>query len=63
MLDAKDTRAPEEVERAKRNTSIRKLVSMLSSTRQQLAKESALPKYLLNQMNELIEKLQDQIEE
>ncbi len=62
LLSDREVKDPAEIRRSRRNTAIRRLVSLLAHTRKDLEKENLLPAYLLNQIDELSQKLQDQIE-
>lgn len=57
-----DEADPKEVRRAKRNTAIKKLVTIISSTKRELEGERLIPDYLVKQMDALIKKLEDQLE-
>lgn len=57
--EAKD---PREARKARRNSAIKRLVNLLTNTRKELESDDLLPAVLLNQIDELKEKLQDQIE-
>ncbi|MBI3313241.1 MAG: hypothetical protein HYZ83_03320 [Candidatus Omnitrophica bacterium] len=61
LEDDKDTDSPE-AKRAKRNSSIRRLVSMLNSAKREFENEKIMPSYLLKQISDLIGKLEDQLE-
>ena len=52
----------EEETRRKRNGAIKRLVSMLSNVKREFERGKLLPAYLLRQINDLAEKLRDQIE-
>lgn len=63
LLEARDNKDPELVRKQRRNTAIKRLITMLGNTKKELENEGLIPKYIVNQINELAEKLQDQIEE
>jgi len=63
LLEERDNREPSEIRRQKRNATIKRLTSTLISASVELGQDRLLPDYLLKQMNELVEKLKDQIEE
>ncbi len=54
---------PDKEKASRRNAAIKRLITTLSNTRRELESEGLLPAYLLKQITELSEKLQDQIEE
>ena len=62
LLSEHETKEPAEVRRTRRNAAIRRLVTMLSSTKRELESEGLIPGYLIKQMSELASKLEDQIE-
>lgn len=63
VLAHDEEKDPVAVRRSRRNTAIRRLVSLLFHTKRELEREHLLPDYLLKQMSTLVEKLEDQIEE
>ncbi|MBN1688356.1 MAG: hypothetical protein JW893_04590 [Candidatus Omnitrophica bacterium] len=63
ILEDRDEREPDEIQRSKRNASIKRLVTMLSSMKKQMESEKLLPAYLIKQMADLAGKLEDQLEE
>ena len=56
-------RDPAEQKRRLRYTAIRRLLSILSSTRRELESEDLVPDYLLKQIGDLARKLEDQIKD
>lgn len=62
LIDAKDVRTHEELMQAKRNTVVKRLVTLLKSTKTEFQKENLLPDYLIKQMGDLVDKLEDQLE-
>lgn len=54
---------PQEVRRAKRNSAIKRMVTFLSSSRRELTSERLLPDHLVKQIDALVKKLQDQLED
>lgn len=63
LLSEREVKDPAEERRQRRNSSIRRVVTVMTNARKELENESLLPDYLLVQMKDLIEKLRDQIEE
>jgi len=63
LLESRDDREPSEIRKQRRNTVIKRLTSTLISVSVELGQDKLLPDHLLKQMNELVEKLNDQIEE
>ena len=53
---------PKEVRRNKRNAAIKRVVMVLGGAKKELEQDDLLPAYLITQMKDLIEKLQDQVE-
>ena len=62
LLSDREVKDPAEVRRTRRNTAIKRLVTMLSGTKRVLESEGLLPAYLIKQISELAAKLEDQIE-
>ena len=62
MLSEHEVKDPAEVRRTRRNAAIRRLVTILSSTKRELESDGLLPAYLIKQISELAGKLEDQIE-
>ncbi len=62
LLSEREVKDPAEVRQTRRNAAIKRLVTVLSNTRTELAKENLLPEFLLMQIAELAAKLEDQIE-
>ncbi len=62
LLSEREVKDPAEVRRTRRNAAIKRLVTMLSSTKRELESEGLLPAFLIKQINELAAKLEDQIE-
>ncbi len=62
LLSEYEVKDPKEVRRTRRNTAIKRLVTILSSTKRELESEGLLPSYLIKQISELAAKLEDQIE-
>ncbi len=62
ILLEREPKDPVEVRRTRRNAAIRRLVTLLSSTKRELESEGLLPAYLIKQINDLAAKLEDQIE-
>ncbi len=62
LLSDRDVKDPREVRKARRNSAIKRLISVLANTKKELENEHLLPAYLLKQIAELEKKLVDQIE-
>ncbi len=62
LLSDREVKDSGEIRQARRNAVIRRLISALSNTRKELEGERLLPAHLLNQIDELSAKLQDQLE-
>jgi hypothetical protein len=63
LLSDQEVKDPAEVRRSRRNAAIKRIVSVISMAKKELENEDLLPDYLIKQMSQLVEKLQDQIEE
>lgn len=63
ILSQAEAQDPAEVRRTKRNTAIKRLVTTLSNTSKELEREKLIPGYLVTQIQDLVAKLEDQIEE
>jgi hypothetical protein len=63
LLSEHENKDPRVVRSERRNAVIKRLVSLLSMTKRELESENLLPSYLLKQMSDLMQKLQDQIEQ
>lgn len=63
LLSEREVKDPTDVRRERRNAAIRRVVSVIASVKKELENEKLLPDYLIKQMQELTEKLRDQIEE
>ncbi len=62
ILETKEDKDPEDVNRQKRNSSIRRLVTMLQTVKREFENAKLLPGFLLKQIGELAQKLEDQLE-
>ena len=62
LLSGHEVKDANEERKSRRNTAIKRLVTVLAITQKQLESEGLLPGYLIKQMRDLTEKLQDQIE-
>lgn len=62
LLSDREVRDSGEVRKARRNAAIKRLISVLSNTKKELENERLLPVHILNQIDELSVKLQDQLE-
>lgn len=63
LLSEREIKDPSDVRRERRNTTIRRVVSVIASAKKELENEKLLPEYIIKQMEELTQKLRDQIEE
>lgn len=63
MLDSRQNQDPKEMRRNKRNAAIKRVLMVLGGAKKELEQDGLLPGYLLTQMKDLIDKLQDQIED
>lgn len=63
LLSAREEKDPQQVRRERRNAALKRLITMLGSTKRELESEGLLPEYLAKQIAELASKLKDQIEE
>ena len=62
LLSDREEKDPAEVRKSRRNSAIRRLLSVLANTKKELEGAHLLPAPLLKQMAELEEKLEDQLE-
>ena len=62
LLSDREVKDSGEVRKSRRNSAIKRLISVLNNTRKELENEKLLPVHLLNQIDELSTKLQDQLE-
>ncbi len=62
LLNREEAENPSEVRQARRNAAIKRVIMVLSGARRELEHEGLIPEYLVKQMNDLITKMQDQIE-
>lgn len=62
ILEENNPKDPAEVRRSKRNSVIKRLMTILSSAKRELNSDKLLPTYLLKQMDDLTHKLEDQLE-
>ena len=62
LLSEREVQDSGEVRKTRRNAAIKRLISVLNNTRKELENEKLLPAHLLNQIDELSAKLQDQLE-
>jgi len=63
ILSEREKKDPEAEKRIRRNSLVKRLVSLLVMARTEFAEEKLIPDYLLKQMADLAAKLKDQIEE
>ena len=62
ILSDREIKDPIEQRRSRRNSAIKRIVTVLSMTRRELEAEGLLPDYLLKQIADLSKKLEDQLE-
>ena len=62
LLSDRDVKDSAEVRKVRRNSAIKRLITVLANTKKELEAGNLLPVYLLKQMTELEKKLEDQIE-
>jgi hypothetical protein len=62
LLSDREEKDPAEVRKARRNAVIKRLISALTNTKKEFESGNLLPAYLIKQMAELEQKLEDQIE-
>jgi len=62
ILEEKNPKSPDEQSEMKRVSTIKRAISFLTSMKTQFEEEKTLPKYLINQINDLVSKLEDQLE-
>ena len=62
LLSDREIKDSGEVRKNRRNAAIKRLISVLVNTRKELQHEKLLPAHILNQIDELSAKLQDQLE-
>ncbi len=62
LLSAHENKDAGEIRQERRNAAIKRVISVISGAKRELEHEKLLPEYLIKQMNELVSKLQDQIE-
>ncbi|OGF49091.1 MAG: hypothetical protein A2044_00325 [Candidatus Firestonebacteria bacterium GWA2_43_8] len=62
MITERDDRNPQEIRKSRRNSTIKRLITSLRSSSEELEAGKLLPSYLLKQMEELALKLEDQLE-
>ncbi len=63
LADSAPAKNPNDEKRDRRNKALKRLLTFLKSTKMELESEKLVPAYLIKQINDLSEKLQDQIEE
>lgn len=63
LLSDREEKDPREVRRERRNAAIKRVITTIKNAKTELKADNLLPQYLLTQMDELMSKLQDQIEE
>jgi len=61
VIESKDTRDEKVVRMEKRNTQLKRLLTLLSQVKREFSSENLLPAYLIKQIDELSFKLQDQL--
>ncbi|MCM8775636.1 MAG: hypothetical protein NC930_04710 [Candidatus Omnitrophica bacterium] len=62
IAERDEERNPKEVRAQRRNSTLKRLITILSSAKSELSEGNWVPAYVLKQMGELIRKLQDQLE-
>jgi len=62
LLEENDPSDPEEARKQRRNAAIKRILTVFNMARRELEKDGMIPKYLIQQMNDLASKLQDQVE-
>lgn len=62
LLSEHEVKDPGEAKQERRNAVIKRMITVISGAKRELEHEKLLPDYLIKQMNELLNKLQDQIE-
>ena len=62
LLSEHEVKDPSEVRRERRNSAIRRVVTVIKNAKRELQNDNLLPDYLFKQMDELTFKLEDQIE-
>jgi len=62
ILSEHEPKDSHQVRQERRNTSLKRVITILSGARREFSGENFLPPYLLKQMDDLIEKLQHQLE-
>jgi len=63
LLSEREIKDPADVRRERRNAAIRRVLSVISGAKRELESEKLLPGHIIKQMEELTQKLRDQIEE
>jgi len=62
LLSERDDRNPKEIKQERRNSTIKRLISTLANAEKELKNGNLLPGYLLDQIGDLVVKLEDQLE-
>lgn len=62
LLNHDEAKNPNEVRQARRNAAIKRVIMVLGGAKRELESEGLIPEFLIKQMNDLIAKMQDQIE-
>ncbi len=62
LISEHEVKDPAEVRKTRRNQAIKRLITVLANTKKELAAGNLLPAYILKQIAELEQKLEDQIE-
>ncbi len=62
LINHEEAKDPAEVRKSRRNAAIKRVIMVLGGAKRELEHEDLLPDYLIKQMNDLISKMQDQIE-
>lgn len=63
LIEAREEKDPAEVRKTRRNAMLKRLLTTLTAGKREFTGDNLLPDYLLKQMDQLIEKIRDQIED
>lgn len=62
LLEENSDADPQEVRKQRRNAAIRRVITVINMAKKELEHEGLLPKFLIQQMHDLVSKLQDQVD-
>ncbi|MBI4971023.1 MAG: hypothetical protein HZC17_04190 [Candidatus Omnitrophica bacterium] len=62
IAEQEEEKNPAEVRKSRRNSAIKRLITVLASAKRQLASENLIPEHLVKQIDALTAKLEDQLE-